>query len=222
MTYIGLDPSFKGFGISMIHDDINEIDLCDEETNINTHSTTSMFESITDINKKLRHQINIKADDMFIVGQEVTTTYGAFMEKELYALDFHIWNQWHNDSRCREYNLYSQEFLKFIIKGVYPDTKKLTSEERKRLNIFFVEDKLLSIFKEHGYKVNIEKLGKTSTGEKVEGKNRYIYRETITSNEADSFIYAVKQFVKHNPDSLLTKDILHNYPRFMISDKELK
>ena len=117
------------------------------------------------------------------------------------------------DVHPKDYDLFSQEYIKFI------HGHKRTKED----TIFLVEDVLLPIFRKYGYKITkIEKTEMTSTGVKEEGKNRYIKRETITNNEADSFIYAVRQFIKHNPDSEISKDILKEYPRFAVEGKELK
>lgn len=214
MSYCGLDPSFTGCGISFIHDDLMQIEFYERSVELDKKSTLVKFEAIRQMARQIKHVINSCTDENSVyIGQEVSTAYTGWFVAELFGLAYAINQTINRDIHPRGYDLFSQEYIKFI------HGHKRTKED----TIFLVEDVLLPIFRKYGYKVTtIEKTEMTSTGVKEEAKNRYIKRETISNNEADSFIYTVRQFIKYNPESDITKDILKEYPRFATDGKELK
>lgn len=223
--YYGIDASFKALGLSYIDCDNKEIVLGQlTDNDYSAHSTTSKFKSIYKVSNKVFNliiQSRKKSESTTLaIGHEVSTAYGQFNQGELFALDYAIYSiiNLHLSPMLDDFSLYSQSYLQFINNKPSRGKDKYKKED----TIFLIEDILIPIFKGHGYKVTIEETTQTSTGERdPKYKNRYIKRETITDGEADSFIYAVREFVKLNKGSSLAKDIIAHVPRFEEDNKEL-
>lgn len=210
--YVGLDPSFTGCGISIIHQDLKRVEFLEESVELDKKSTWIKFEAINKMASRVQTLIGVRCNsDAFFIGQEISTAYTGWFVAELFGLAYAI-NKALLELDPPVYNLYSQEYIKFI------HGHKRTKED----TIFLIEDKILPIFKKYNYSIDIQKTEMTSTGVKEEGKNRYIRRETITNNEADSFIYALRQFVKYSTESDLVNELLEVCPLLAKDGKELK
>lgn len=209
-SYVGLDPSFTGFGIAMIHQDIKEVQFYELTSDLNKNSTVNKFMCIYDLVNTAKHLIRCKSSDFVHIGQEVSTAYSGWFVAELFGLAYGLYNVLYTLQELASYDFFSQEYIKFI------HGHKRTKEE----TIFMIEDQILPIFEKYGYKVIKDKTAMTSTG--IKEKNKYIRRETITNNEADAFIYCIREFVKNNQNEPLVEEILKLYPRFNEKNKELK
>ena len=213
MTYIGLDPSFTGYGIAVIQDDLKQVKLFDLPTSFDKHNTTLKFDAIKDITNQVKRITRSESDGSpTFIGQEVSTAYTGWMVAELFGLAYATYRMIQEKLEVLEHNLYSQTYINFI-----HAKKKRTKEE----TIFLLEDEILPLFEKHGYTIWTSKKAMTNTGVKEEGKNRYIRRETITNNEADAMIYALRQFVAYSDESELKKEILDICPRFKEDKHEL-
>lgn len=212
MFYVGLDPSFTGCGISIINSDTKVIDLIEISASINKKSTISKLQAISDISNQVKDIISKGRNSYGIcIGQEVSTDYTGWFVAELFGLAYGIYEKILTIDNVDSYSLYSQGYIKYI------HGHRIIKED----TIFLVED-LLNIFRKYGYTVNIDKTAMTSTGVKEPNKNRYIKKETITNNEADSFIYALRKFIEYNKPLDLSLEILDKHPRFLDDNKELK
>lgn len=210
-TFIGLDPSFTGTGIAFIHQDSNIVEFNELSSDMDKHSTISKLEAIKRLSKNIAVLIKNATLEAAYIGQEVSTAYTGWFVAELYGLAFGIYQQLTElDKLVVDHCLYSQEYIKFI------HGHKRTKED----TIFMIEKEILPIFIKYGYTIYKHKTAMTSTG--VKQGNRYIKEETITNNEADAFIYSLREFIKFNKDLPLSKEILDLYPRFSIDNKELK
>lgn len=113
-------------------------------------------------------------------GMEIPPVQGMYAVK-LWALDSHIYNSF---IYTKPY-LFNVPYLKFINKKY--DGKKDTME---------MINQILDVFKDNEYKV-IQK-AKTKTGKE----------KKLTNNECDSFIYAIRMFVKYYYENGITDPML--------------
>lgn len=212
MTFVGLDPSFTGYGIALIHSDTKSVDFMDIDTEFDKHNARLKFDAIKTISRNAIRKVSTFSSDKIYLGQEVSTAYTGWMVAELFGLAYATYQTILNKLNPIAYNLYSQTYINYV-----HGKRKRTKEE----TIFMIEDVIIPIFEKHGYTVNKYKTAMTSTGEKEEGKNRYIRRETITNNEADAMIYALRMFIKYSNEKEIIKEILDWYPRFNDDNHEL-
>lgn len=216
--YVGLDPSFKAFGIAMIDTDSKRLELYQREVPMNKRSTIQKLNAIESMSMMVRNIIESKSAENIYIGQELSTAYTGWMVAELFGLAQGLRHQLLKLYPF-EYDFYSQSYLQFIHKQTHLNKKVKYSKE----STIFLAMNIISIFESYGYLVSAEKLTETSTGEKDPNyKNRYIKVETITDGEADALMYAIRSYIKINRDSKLAQAILAKYPVFDVPDKELK
>ena len=115
-----------------------------------------------------------------LVGMEIPPVTGMYAVK-LWALDTHLYN----NLVMNDIYLFNVPYLKFINKKY--EGKKDTKQQ--------VED-LIKTFKDNGY-IIVQTL-----------KDKKNKPRKLTSNECDSFIYAVRMFVKYYYDNNLMNDML--------------
>lgn len=210
-SYIGLDPSFTGFGISTIDEELKELSFYDESYKINRKSTLLKFEAIEQLPQMVKRILSNHVSTNIHVGQEVSTAYTGWFIAELYALDFEVFKVLKNKYNPLHYDLFSQTYITYIT-GHKSSLKEQT--------IFMLEDKILPIFVQNGYSIVKNSTAMTKTD--VKEGNKYIKRETITNNEADSFIYALREFIKYSDDESTKSAILEHLPKLKDNGKELK
>lgn len=201
--FIGFDPSFTAFGISIIDEVRKEITFNQFSSNIDKHSTISKFNAIRDLKRQVYEFLfgfKVNGDYKISYGIEVTTVYTGYFALELYALDFHIYDYFSDISYADTY-LYSPSTITKV-------TGHKSSAKEK--TIFLIEDQVLPIFIKHGYRV--DKMVEADTKE-VKVGNRWQRRRTITDGEADSFIYALHRFCLDSEDEDLKSELLELLPK---------
>ena len=198
--YIGLDPSMAAFGVAIIDTDKQEIILDQAEADSH-HDFVLMCWAISnlynDLEKEYKDYFNSKET---YIAQEAPISSGINSGK-LNALGFMFFTGCGAYSDYRNIRTYHPMKLKsFHHKKGY--TKKDTIE---------VVEKILDYFKSIGYSIDIR-------------YSRTKKTISITDGEADAFIYAVKTYIDHRPESKVAKDILEMYPRFevIVSIEETK
>jgi hypothetical protein len=210
-SYVGLDPSFTGYGISIIDEEIKKVSFFETSYPIDKKSTLRKFDAIEIISHAVSKILRKNTSDKIFIGQEVSTAYTGWFIAELYALDFETYRKNIESLLPAHYDLFSQTYITFIT-GHKSSLKEQT--------IFILEDKILPIFVTNGYEVYKDTTTMTKTD--VKEKNRYIKRETITNNEADAFIYALREFIKYSNDNKTKNEILQVLPKLLEDSKELK
>lgn len=204
--YIGFDPSYTAFGLSLIDGVDKKLIFNQFSRAIDKHSTLDKFQAITDLVWDVKDYLeDFMVDSKFnnvYAGEEVTTVYTGYFAPELYALD---------------YKLFYEFQIDFINMQIYsPSTiTKVTGHRssKKEETIFLIEDRILPIFIKHGYSVS--KLVEADTKTNVKEKNRWVRRRTMSDGEADSFIYCLIQFVKYSDDLDLVSDLVVELPKIL-------
>lgn len=178
--FVGIDPSFKGMGVSII-DDINKSIIFREHSVDVGHGTFVEIANATEnmVNLFLEENKDIIRPDV-LIGMEIPPTVGMYSVK-LWALDTHLYN---NLIMSKPY-IFNVSYLKFINKSYNSksDTKEMINQ-------------ILNVFKDNGYTIN-------QTLKSKNGKPK-----KLTSNECDSFIYAIRMFVKYNYENGIPNPML--------------
>jgi len=201
--YVGFDPSFTAFGISVIDEGYKNIVFNQFSTVIDKHSTLSKFNAIDSLCSQVDsflYDFYASSGFHMYYGEEVTTVYTGYFALELYALDFHLYS-YLDSVDYDNLDLYSPSTITKV-------TGHKSSAKEK--TIFLIEDQILPLFVEHGYCVS--KMEEADTKE-VKVGNRWQRRRTITDGEADSFIYALHQFYKFSDDGELKSKLIDLLPR---------
>lgn len=207
MTYIGEDPSFTAFGLTIIDTELKTIQLFEKSVPVDKHKIVHNWKCITDMTNIIKRLIRTNSGERVIIGQEVPSTYTGWFIGELFALGYSLSEMVHklNEPYVQAHNCYTPAIIT-TIHGKKGTTKYDT--------IHLVMDTLIPILRGHGYSISVEKTTSYRTNDKDPNyKNRYIYRDDcITDGEADSFIYAIKQLIKYEPNSHLAQDLLAHCP----------
>lgn len=193
--FVGIDPSYKGLGISII-DNINKTITFKELSVDVKHGAfaeiAAAAEEMVDLflteNKEI---IGVDA----VIGMEIPPVTGMYAVK-LWALDTMLYNSLIMNDKY----LFNVPYLKFI-------NKKYTS---KKDTMKMIDDILLE-FKDHNYTIV-----QTLTDKK--GKPR-----KLTNNECDSFLYALRMYVKYYYDNGIEDEVLPfiiNINPLFIEEKE--
>ena len=127
-----------------------------------------------------------------VVGMEIPPVTGMYAVK-LWALDTHLYNSLIMNDKY----LFNVPYLKFINKKY--DGKKDTKE---------MIYKIIKVFEDNDYKI-------IQTLKDKRGKDR-----KLTSNQCDSFIYAIRMFVKYYYDQGIVNPVLADI--ININDKFLE
>lgn len=171
--FCGIDPSFKGLGISIIDTIHKTITFKELSVNIGHGAFAEIAKASEDMvdlflteNKEI-----IRADAL--VGMEIPPVTGMYAVK-LWALDTHLYN----NLIMNDVFLFNVPYLKFI-------NKKYNGKKDTKIMIH----KIISLFKEDGYSI-IQTLKTKNNKDKQ-----------LTSNQCDSFIYAIRMYVKYFYDN---------------------
>ena len=193
--FVGIDPSYKGLGISIID---------------NKNKTITFKELSVDVKHGAFAEIAAAAEEMVdlfltenkeiirvdaVIGMEIPPVTGMYAVK-LWALDTMLYNSLIMNDKY----LFNVPYLKFI-------NKKYTS---KKDTMKMIDDILLE-FKDHNYTIV-----QTLTNKK--GKPR-----KLTNNECDSFLYALRMYVKYYYDNGIEDEVLPfiiNINPLFIEEKE--
>ena len=193
--FVGIDPSYKGLGISII-DNINKTITFKELSVDVKHGAfaeiAAAAEEMVDLFLTENKEI-IRVDA--VIGMEIPPVTGMYAVK-LWALDTMLYNNLIMNDKY----LFNVPYLKFI-------NKKYTS---KKDTMKMIDDILLE-FKDHNYTIV-----QTLTNKK--GKPR-----KLTSNECDSFLYALRMYVKYYYDNGIEDEVLPfiiNINPLFIEEKE--
>lgn len=127
-----------------------------------------------------------------LVGMEIPPVTGMYAVK-LWALDTHLYNS----LIMNDIYLFNVPYLKFI-------NKKYEGKKDTRWMI----EQIIEVFKDYEYEIEQTLLDKR-------GKPR-----KLTSNEIDSFLYAVRMFVRHSMETATNPDIVSEI--LAINDKFLE
>lgn len=193
--FVGIDPSYKGLGISII-DNINKTITFKELSVDVKHGAFAEIaqaaEEMVDLFLTENKEI-IRVDA--VIGMEIPPVTGMYAVK-LWALDTMLYNSLIMNDKY----LFNVPYLKFI-------NKKYTS---KKDTMKMIDDILLE-FKDHNYTIV-----QTLTNKK--GKSR-----KLTNNECDSFLYALRMYVKYYYDNGIEDEVLPfiiNINPLFIEEKE--
>ena len=193
--FVGIDPSYKGLGISII-DNINKTITFKELSVDVKHGAfaeiAAAAEEMVDLFLTENKEI-IRVDA--VIGMEIPPVTGMYAVK-LWALDTMLYNSLIMNDKY----LFNVPYLKFI-------NKKYTS---KKDTMKMIDDILLE-FKDHNYTI-------TQTLTNKKGKPR-----KLSSNECDSFLYALRMYVKYYYDNGIEDEVLPfiiNINPLFIEEKE--
>ena len=187
--YIGADPSLSGFGISIIDKNKQEI-ILDEFKADNHHNFILMCWSISNLYTTIFNKYKDYINEDTTIAQELPLSAGINSGK-LNALGIHFYNE------LGKYSKYTNIYCYHPIKlKVFHHKRKYDKKDTMTV----IED-IFNIFKEHGYTIDIR-------------YSRTKKNISITNNEADASMYAIKTYINKNPNSMITKEILNKYPRF--------
>lgn len=230
--YIGIDPSIKHCGLTIIDTEEKEVHTfeygIEEYDNKSTLQTFEALKTICRLTK--RHIRGIFDDNTYVIGMEVPMAKGMFMDSEMYALASHIYHTL--DTTSNYTSLYSPSYLKFIQHCIVPyrivrHRNGTEDKEYAKYHKFYtqqlVTEVLIPVFLGFGYIVNFELENVSHPTEKDPNyKNRYMKYRLVSDGVADSFIYAVREFIKYNKDSKLALTLISHCPRLDEANKELK
>lgn len=201
--FVGIDGSWRGFGMSLLNVRDREIRLFSKEFDYNKKEPYNVYYYTLPVNEFIKDTLlHYRIDDVHIA-MEYHSTYAAYMQGELLSLDNLVI---HNLLKLRfEYikglslDLYYQTYIRYI-------TQHKSSD--KAFTIQFVEE-IIEKLNSYGFIVT----------EKVTTKSKK-YGERITDGEADSFIYLLRQLVIHKdklPEDLkkFVCDLVIEHPRYL-------
>ena len=190
--YIGLDPSFAHFGVTII-DTRSQIIYLDDLTADNHHNFVLMSWSVANLYETFRDKYNVYIDSPeTYIAQEAPIASGINSGK-LNALGIYFYIKLGEMSDYGQINTYHPMKLKS-----FHHKKKYTKHD----TIEVVED-IIKYLELEGYTIKVV-------------KSRTKKFLSITDGEADSFMYAITTYIKCRPESRLTKDLLNMFPRFSV------
>lgn len=195
--FVGIDPSFKGLGISYIDTKKKTITFNELSVDIGHGAFAEIAKASEEMCNKFYSECaeTIKVDAL--MGMEIPPVTGMYAVK-LWALDTHLYNFLIMNDKY----LFNVPYLKFINKKY--ESKKDTKE---------MINQIIEAFKINEYTI-IQKL--------VDKKGK---PRKLTSNECDSFIYAIRMYVKYyfekDKTNSILLDILNVNEKFL-EEKETK
>lgn len=178
--FVGVDPSFTGLGLSIIDEKNKKITFKELSVDVKHGAFAEIAEASEEMVRLFLSEANeiIRVDA--VIGMEIPPVTGMYAVK-LWALDTHLYNSLIMNDKY----LFNVPYLKFINKKY--DSKKDTKEMISRI---------IEVFKDNGYEV-------IQTLKDKRGKDR-----KLTSNQYDSFIYAIRMFVKYYYEKGITNPML--------------
>lgn len=195
--FCGIDPSFKGLGTSIINTQDKSITFRELSVEVGHGAFAEICKASEEMVDLFltENQEMIRVDAL--VGMEIPPVTGMYAVK-LWALDTHLYNSLIMNNKY----LFNVPYLKFINKKY--DGKKDTME---------MINNIIKVFEDNDYTIYQTLLNKA-------GKPR-----KLTSNQCDSFIYAIRMFVKYHYDNGIANpmlaEIININDRFL-EEKETK
>lgn len=200
MKLIGLDPSWKELGICTIDTDTKELFLQSKEFEFKAKQPYNVYKFTVPIMKFIEEYVKGRSNGIKVCfGMEYHSTYGAYMQGEMMALDNLIIHTLSTMDANIDISLYYQTYLTYVLGHKSSD---------KEATVTDVTD-LIEIFKKHEYKISDVTLVKTRK-----------YGDRLTGGEGDSFVYTIRQMIKNKDEindevvSKIIKEILEKFPKF--------
>ena len=179
------EPSFSGLGLSLINTQDKTIIFRELSVEVG-HGTFAEIAGASEIMKnKVLTELDYSSLHNCSIGMEIPPVQGMYAVK-LWALDTEIYRGI-RDNLCIKPYLFNVPYLKFINKEY-----KSKADTKNMIN------NILEAFKVEGYHI------KQCLKDK-RGKDR-----KLTSNECDSFLYAVRMYVKAYYDEGIEDNVLGN------------
>lgn len=217
--YIGLDPSYKEYGVSYIDTDECKIVLDSFGVEINQKENKTVLDAIPVIvdllERRLLSPIALNYNKTVMVGIELDTAVTARNQAICYALDYATYNKFKDYTD--KLNLYTTNYIRYVQKFRYDDALNIDKWLDQKLYTIYLVEFLLSKFEQEGYTIEKKVIEKNICGPK--SGNRYPKKDTISSGEADSFIFALRQFIKDG--NILRRFRIDEYIERIVEDKEL-
>ena len=176
--FAGIDPSFKGMGTSIINLENKTITFNELSVDVKHGAFAEICGACNEMIQLFMSENNDLLRMDCLTGMEIPPVTGMYAVK-LWALDAFLYNNIAVDF------LFNVPYLKFINKKY--DGKKDTME---------MINEIVDVFKDNGFTINQMLLNK-------KGKER-----KLTSNQCDSFIYAVRMFVKYHYENGISNPML--------------
>ena len=229
MLLIGLDPSYKEYGVAIIDTDKKIITLDSFGTEINQKKNKTIFDAIPRLMEELDFRILSpllqNANKHISVGIEVDIAVTARNQAICYTLDYATYNKlipYKKSFTDLEINFYTTSYIgtiqKELLKEFMSNNDWLSPKiNYKKIYTQHLATQVLSYFYYEGWTIETIVTEPTISGPKV--KNRYIKSDMMSSGEADAFILALRQFIKSGC-SLLKNDISLLLPK-LEEDKEI-
>ena len=198
--FVGIDPSFSGLGLSIIDEDKKEIIFKELSVDIGYGAFTEIANASHVMTSKVISQLMDIWHKPKLIGMEIPPVTGMYAVK-LWALDTEIYRGLSSNG-INDIYLFNVPYLKFINKEY--KSKKDTKD---------MINNIINIFKDNGWTITQTLLDKRNKPRK------------LTSNECDSFLYAIRMYVKYHYDNNIMTDMLGEIininDKFLIS-KETK
>lgn len=205
--FIGLDPSYREYGVAIIDTYKKIITLDSFGTKINQKKNKTIFDAIPILTKELDFRILSpllqNSNKSISVGIEVDTAVTARNQAMCYALDYATYNKlipYKKSFTDLEINFYTTNYIGTIQREAFKEFTdnntwlSFKSSTDKKIYTQHLATQILSYFYYEGWTVETKVMEKTISGPKVNG--RYIKTYMMSSGEADAFIIALRQFVK--------------------------
>ena len=181
--FIGIDPSFSGLGLSIINEEKKEITFKELSVDVGIGAFAEIAKASHIMSAKVIKELKDIWYDPKLIGMEIPPVTGMYAVK-LWALDTDIYRGLESNSNNDIY-LFNVTYLKFINKEY--KSKKDTKE---------MIQNIVNVFKDNGWTINQTLLNK---------KNK---PRLLTSNECDSFLYAIRMYIKYHYDNNKMTDML--------------
>lgn len=176
----GIDPSFTGMGTTLINVKDKTITFREISVDVKHGAFAEIAEaSETMVDLFLEHNKEMIRPNI-LIGMEIPPVTGMYAVK-LWGLDIQLYNSL---IMTKPY-LFNVNYLKFI-------NKKYTSKADSKKML----DMIIKVFQDNDYKI-------VQTLKDKRGKDR-----KLTSNEYDSFIYAIRMFVKYHYENGISNPML--------------
>jgi len=193
--FVGIDPSFSGLGITVINDQDKTITFKELAVDIKHGAFSEIAEASEIMSNKVITELDYSRLHNCCIGMEIPPVQGMYAVK-LWALDTEIYRAIVKNFMIKPY-LFNVPYLKFINKEY-----KSKADTKNMIN------NILEAFKLEGYHIK-------QTLKDKRGKDR-----KLTSNECDSFLYAIRMYVKTHYENGIESDMLGNI--IEINDKFLE
>ena len=195
--FCGIDPSFKGLGTSIINTQDKSITFRELSVDVKHGAFAEICKASEEMVDLFLSENHEMVRVDSLIGMEIPPVTGMYAVK-LWALDTHLYNSLIMNNKY----LFNVPYLKFINKKY--DGKKDTME---------MINNIIEVFKDNGYTVYQTLLNKSNKPRK------------LTSNQCDSFIYAIRMFVKYHYENGISNPMLAeiiNINERFLEEKETK